>query len=89
MEFKTLKEQYIEMMANKISVSVGDLTENEKTIIESGWILFSEKMEDIKILQDENRRISIELVNLRAYKDDLFNNRYTSDDKYHDDDYDY
>ena len=57
MKFKSLKEQYIEMMANKISVSIEDLTENEKNIIEAGYQLFSEKMEDIKILNGENRRI--------------------------------
>jgi hypothetical protein len=69
MKFKSLKEQYIELMANKISVSLEDLTDNEMTIIESGFNLFSEKLEDIKILNDENKRISIELANLKAYRD--------------------
>lgn len=70
MKFKSLKEQYVEIMANKISVSLEDLTDNEKTIIEEGFNLFSEKLEDIKILNDENKRISIELANLKAYSDD-------------------
>lgn len=70
MKFKSLKEQYTEMMANKISVSLKDLTDNEKILIETGFNLFSEKLEDIKILNDENKRISIELANLKAYRDD-------------------
>jgi hypothetical protein len=86
MKFKSLKEQYIEMMANKISVSIEDLTENEKNIIEAGYQLFSEKMEDIKILNGENRRISIELVNLKSFSEDLFRDK---NDSYEDDDYDY
>jgi hypothetical protein len=72
MKFKSLKEQYTEMMGNKISVSLEDLTDNEKTLIEAGFDLFSEKMEDIKILNDEIRRISIELANLKSFNEDLF-----------------
>jgi hypothetical protein len=76
MNFKTLKEKYLEMMSNKILVSVDDLTENEKTLIEYGYSLFSEKLEDIKILEDENRRISVELSNLKSYIEDLDNDRF-------------
>jgi hypothetical protein len=76
MNFKTLKEKYLEMMSNKILVSVDDLTKNEKTLIEYGYSLFSEKLEDIKILEDENRRISVELSNLKSYIEDLDNDRF-------------
>jgi hypothetical protein len=86
MKFKSLKEQYIEMMANKISVSIEDLTENEKNIIEAGYQLFSEKMEDIKILNDENRRISIELANIKSFNEDLFRGKDNSYDDEGDDD---
>ena len=79
MKFKTLKERYIEMMSNRISVSVEDLTDNELSIINYGFELFSEKMEDIKILQDENRRISVELSNLKAFNDDLFDDEKNKD----------
>lgn len=89
MKFKTLKEKFIEMMANKISVSIEDLTDNEKLLIESAYETFKEKLEDIKILEDENRRISIELANLKSYNDDLGRDRWGSSDEYHDDDYDY
>jgi hypothetical protein len=74
-EIKTLKERYIEMMSNKISLNIEDLTDNEMSIIEYGYTLFSEKLEDIKILEDENRRISIELANIKSYRDDLFNDK--------------
>ena len=70
MKFKTLKEKFTEMMVNRICVSLEDLTDNEKTLIESAYETFKEKLEDIKILEDENRRISIELANLKAYNDD-------------------
>ena len=73
MKFKSIKERYVEMMANRISVSVEDLTDNEMSIIEYGYTIFSEKLEDIKILEDENRRISVELANIKSYRDDLFN----------------
>lgn len=75
MKFKSIKERYIEMMANRISVSVEDLTDNEMSIIEYGYTIFSEKLEDIKILEDENRRISVELANIKSYRDDLFNDK--------------
>jgi pyrimidine operon attenuation protein/uracil phosphoribosyltransferase len=75
MKFKSIKERYVEMMANRISVSVEDLTDNEMSIIEYGYTIFSEKLEDIKILEDENRRISVELANIKSYRDDLFNDK--------------
>jgi hypothetical protein len=80
MKFKTLKEQYFEMMANKISVSLEDLTDNEKTLIEAGFDLFSEKLEDIKIINDENKRISIELANLKSFNEDLFKDNGDEDE---------
>jgi len=75
-KIKTLKERYVEMMSNKISVSIEDLTDNEMSIIEYSYTIFSEKLEDIKILEDENRRISVELSNLKSYVDDLDNDRF-------------
>ena len=86
MKFKTLKEKFTEMMANKISVSLEDLTDNEKTLIESAYETFKEKLEDIKILEDENRRISIELANLRSYTEDSDRDKWGHSD---DDDDDY
>jgi len=77
MEFKTLKEQYTDLIINRLCISKDDLTDSEKEIIEIGYELFFEKLEDIKILNDELKRISIELANVKAYNDD---NEYNGDD---------
>lgn len=91
MKFKTLKEQYIEMMANKIAVSVDDLTDNERKLIEAGYESFKEKLEDIKIISDDFKRVSIELANLRSYTNDVGydNNRRGYNNNNSDDDDDY
>jgi hypothetical protein len=86
MKFKTLKEKYTEMMANKICVSLEDLSDNEKNLIEAGYEIFKEKLEDIKIIEDENKRISIELANLKSYVDDSNNDRWNRSDTDDDDD---
>jgi hypothetical protein len=70
MKFKTLKEQYLDLVMDRITVSKEDLTEVEEQIINIGYELLSEKLEDIKILNDEIKRISLELANLKAYQDD-------------------
>ena len=75
-KFKTLKEQYEEFILfklfpdRKIHFIREELTENEKTILELGYELFQEKLDDMKILQDEIKRISVENANLKAYNDD-------------------
>jgi hypothetical protein len=70
MKFKTLKEQYLDLVIDRITVSKEDLTEVEEKIINIGYELLSEKLDDIKILNDEIKRISLELANLKAYQDD-------------------
>ena len=75
-KFKTLKEQYEEFILfkifpdRKIHFIREELTENEKTILELGYELFQEKLDDMKILQDEIKRLSIELANLKSSMDD-------------------
>jgi hypothetical protein len=70
---ESLKDKYIKLLASKITVSVDDLTDNELKLINESFELFSEKLEDIKILQDELKRVNIELVNLKAMHDDSEN----------------
>ena len=77
MEFKTLKEQYTDLIINRVCISKDDLTDSEKEIIEIGYELFIDKLEDIKILHGELKRVSLELANLKAYSDD---NEYGGDD---------
>jgi hypothetical protein len=70
---ESLKDKYIKLLASKITVSVDDLTDNELKLINESFELFSEKLEDIKILQDELKRVNIELINLKAMHDDSEN----------------
>ena len=68
--FKSLKDQYYDLVTDRIKVPKDDLTENEISIIEFGFELMKEKLEDLKILNDDIKRLSIENANLRAYNDD-------------------
>jgi hypothetical protein len=68
--FKSLKDQYYDLVTDRIKVPKGELTENEIRIIEFGFELMKEKLEDLKILNDDIKRLSIENANLRAYNDD-------------------
>jgi len=70
---ESFKDKYIKLLAGKITVSVDDLTENELSLITESFELFSEKLDDIKILNDELKRISVELANLKAMSDDSEN----------------
>jgi hypothetical protein len=47
-----------------------ELNEVEMEIIDAGFELMKEKLEDIKILNDDIKRLSIENANLKAYNDD-------------------
>jgi hypothetical protein len=68
--FRSLKTQYYDLVSDRIQVPKDELTENETRIIELGFELLEEKLEDIKILKDDIRRLSIENANLKAYNDD-------------------
>jgi len=70
MDFKTLKEQYYDLVLDKIIISLEDLNETEKTIIDTGYYLMIEKLEDIKLLTEENYRLKVEIANLKSYQDD-------------------
>lgn len=75
-KFKTMRERYEEFILfkmfpdRKIHFIKEELTENEKTILEIGYGMFQEKLDDMKLLQDEIVRLSIENANLKAYNDD-------------------
>ena len=72
MVFESLKDQYIKVMADAVSISVEDLATTEIVIIEKGFDLFSVKIDDIKIANDEIKRLSIELANFKAMTDDKY-----------------
>jgi hypothetical protein len=67
---ESLKDKYIKLLSNKITVSIEDLTNNELKLITESFELFKEKLDDIKILNDELKRVNIELINLKSMLDD-------------------
>ena len=69
------KKEYTKMMADKLTIVIDDLTNNENMLIEFGYTIFMEKLEEIKLLNDEIRRLSIELSNLKSYLEDLDQDR--------------
>ena len=83
-KFKTLKEQYEELVLTKlfpdrkIEFVREELTDNEKMIIEFTYELFQEKLDDMKILKDEITRISVDNANLKSFND---NKDYDYDDE--------
>lgn len=70
---ESLKDRYIKLMVGKITVSVDDLTDNELTLINESYELFSEKLDDIRLLNEQVRKLTIELANLKAMQDDSDN----------------
>ncbi len=68
--FKSLRDQYYDVILSKIMIPREELNEVEMEIIDAGFELMKEKLEDIKILNDDIKRLSIENANLKAYNDD-------------------
>lgn len=75
--FKPLKERYFDLVTEKLLIKKEDLTETEIKIMEIGYDLIAEKIEDMRILQDDMRRLSIDFLNYKNYSD---NKDYYSDD---------
>lgn len=70
---KTPKEKYTEGVLNFLLIKKEDLTYTEKEIINYSFSVLEERLEDIKLLNDEVKRLNIELANMRSYDD---NNDY-------------
>jgi len=75
--FKSLKERYKELILSKVFIKEEDLTEEESSIIDVTYEIFQEKLDDMKILNDEIVKLSVELANLKASND---NSDYEYDD---------
>jgi len=65
----SLKEEYKKMMADKICLSVNELNYNESILIDHSFVIFAEKLEEIKLLSEELYRKNIELLNIKAMRD--------------------
>ena len=77
----SLEDQYRKIMADHITVSVEDLTNNEMLIVNKGWAMFNDKLQDIKIANDEIKRLTIELANYKAmYQEDTRPSNHVDED---------
>jgi pimeloyl-CoA synthetase len=77
--FETLEQRYTKEIAKSITVSVEDLTDNEKTLIKASFDLFEAKLQEIKTLQDEVKHLSINLANVKAMHEDAYKPRHKDD----------
>ena len=77
-KFKSLKDRYKELILSRVLIDKEDLTDEESSIINFSYELFQEKLDEIKLLNNEIVRLSIELANLKSYND---NNDYDYEDK--------
>jgi hypothetical protein len=68
--FKTPRQKYTEGVLNHLLIKEEDLTETEKEIITYGFDLLQERLDEMKILNDEIKRLNIELANFKSYNDD-------------------
>jgi len=65
-----LKKDYIKHIADRVLILEEDLSEIELKIIDESFYLFISKLEDIKILNGEIKRLTIENLNLKEYLKD-------------------
>ena len=62
-------QDYKKALADKIYVSIDDLTQTEVDLINASFSIFNDRVGDLKALEDEVKRLSIENANLKAYQD--------------------
>lgn len=67
--FQTPKEDYTDGVLNYLLIKKEDLTDSEEEIINYSFSVLEERLEDIKLLNDEVKRLNIELANLKSYDD--------------------
>lgn len=65
-----LKAEYTKALADHITVSIEDLNTTELALINKSFTIFQDRLADLKAQQDEVKRLSIELANLQAMKND-------------------
>lgn len=65
-----LKKQYIKIISEKITLNEEDFSHIEKEIVNLGFNMVKEKIDEIRELNEEIIRLKIEISNLKAYNDD-------------------
>ena len=68
--FKTPRQKYTEGVLNYLLIKEEDLTETEKEIITYGFDLLQERLDEMRLLNDDIKRLNIELAYLKSYNDD-------------------
>ena len=74
-----MEKQYIKLLVNSIYLEPEYLTQNEKELIKESYILFKEKLSEVKELEKDNRKLRIEIENLKIINQDLFDERKMQD----------
>lgn len=65
-----LKKEYTRIISEKISLKEADFSHTEKEILNIGFNMVKEKIDEIRELNDEIIRVKIEILNLKSYSDD-------------------
>jgi hypothetical protein len=65
-----MRPEYMKYISEKIMISIEDLSDTEMEIINITFDLFKEKMDDIKMLNDDINKLQIAYLNLKSSLDD-------------------
>ena len=66
----TLKEQYNQIICDRLSICFDDLSKTELLIIDHSFDIIESKIKENKELNDTIYRLNIEIQNLKSYRDD-------------------
>ena len=66
LNFPSEKEQFTKTLADHVSLSIDDLSKIELELIDKAYSIFKDNQEEIKAQSDEVKRLSLELLNLKA-----------------------
>lgn len=66
----TMRPEYMKYVSEKIMISIEDLSDTEMEIINITFDLFKEKVDDIKMLNDDINKLQNAYLNLKSSLDD-------------------
>ena len=72
-----MKKDYFKLLCNKVMIDIEGRTPTEKSLLEESWNLFEEKLDDIQLLNKQNKMLGLENANLKAMQDE---SEYFGDD---------
>lgn len=65
-----MRPEYMKYVSEKIMISIEDLSDTEMEIINITFDLFKEKVDDIKMLNDDINKLQNAYLNLKSSLDD-------------------